>query len=69
MSLPAGFGAHGMPVGLQLIGNYFKEALAKWRWGPLLLLLDSVDQLDDTNAGRRLEWLSLNFSDQVRLQC
>ena len=26
MSLPAGFGAHGMPVGLQLIGNYFKEA-------------------------------------------
>ena len=26
MSLPAGFGAAGMPVGLQLIGNYFKEA-------------------------------------------
>ena len=26
MSLPAGFGAHGMPVGLQLIGNYFEEA-------------------------------------------
>ena len=26
MSLPAGLGAHGMPVGLQLIGNYFKEA-------------------------------------------
>jgi len=26
MSLPAGFGAHNMPVGLQLIGNYFKEA-------------------------------------------
>ena len=26
MSVPAGFGAHGMPVGLQLIGNYFKEA-------------------------------------------
>jgi len=26
MSLPAGFGTHGMPVGLQLIGNYFKEA-------------------------------------------
>ena len=25
MSLPAGFGAHGMPVGLQLIGNYFDE--------------------------------------------
>ena len=26
MSVPAGFGADGMPVGLQLIGNYFKEA-------------------------------------------
>ena len=26
MSVPAGFGAHNMPVGLQLIGNYFKEA-------------------------------------------
>ena len=26
MSVPAGFGAHGMPVGLQLIGNYFNEA-------------------------------------------
>ena len=26
MSVPAGLGAYGMPVGLQLIGNYFKEA-------------------------------------------
>jgi aspartyl-tRNA(Asn)/glutamyl-tRNA(Gln) amidotransferase subunit A len=26
MSLPAGFGAGGMPVGLQLIGNYFAES-------------------------------------------
>ena len=26
MSVPAGFGAHRMPVGLQLIGNYFSEA-------------------------------------------
>jgi aspartyl-tRNA(Asn)/glutamyl-tRNA(Gln) amidotransferase subunit A len=26
MSLPAGFGEAGMPVGLQLIGNYFEEA-------------------------------------------
>ncbi|MEO8281490.1 MAG: Asp-tRNA(Asn)/Glu-tRNA(Gln) amidotransferase subunit GatA [Ideonella sp.] len=25
MSLPVGFGEHGMPVGLQLIGNYFDE--------------------------------------------
>ena len=26
MSVPAGFGEEAMPVGLQLIGNYFKEA-------------------------------------------
>ena len=26
MSVPAGLGAHSMPVGLQLIGNYFQEA-------------------------------------------
>ncbi len=26
MSLPAGFGAGGLPVGLQLVGNYFDEA-------------------------------------------
>ena len=26
MSLPVGFGAHNMPVGLQLIGNYLQEA-------------------------------------------
>jgi len=26
MSVPAGFGEHGLPVGLQLIGNYWQEA-------------------------------------------
>jgi aspartyl-tRNA(Asn)/glutamyl-tRNA(Gln) amidotransferase subunit A len=26
MSLPVGFGAHHMPVGMQLIGNYLQEA-------------------------------------------
>jgi aspartyl-tRNA(Asn)/glutamyl-tRNA(Gln) amidotransferase subunit A len=26
MSVPCGFGAHGMPVGLQLIGDYFSES-------------------------------------------
>ncbi len=26
MSIPCGFGAHGLPVGLQLVGNYFTEA-------------------------------------------
>ena len=26
MSVPAGFGEQGLPVGLQLIGNYWQEA-------------------------------------------
>jgi aspartyl-tRNA(Asn)/glutamyl-tRNA(Gln) amidotransferase subunit A len=26
LSIPAGFGAGGLPVGLQLVGNYFDEA-------------------------------------------
>jgi aspartyl-tRNA(Asn)/glutamyl-tRNA(Gln) amidotransferase subunit A len=26
MSIPCGFGAHGRPVGLQIVGNYFQEA-------------------------------------------
>ena len=26
MSVPAGFGSGGLPVGMQLIGNYFSEA-------------------------------------------
>ena len=26
MSLPVGFGEGGLPVGLQLLGNYFDEA-------------------------------------------
>jgi len=26
MSLPVGFGENGMPVGMQLIGNYLQEA-------------------------------------------
>jgi aspartyl-tRNA(Asn)/glutamyl-tRNA(Gln) amidotransferase subunit A len=26
MSIPVGFGAHDMPVGMQLLGNYLQEA-------------------------------------------
>ena len=40
MSLPAGFGAHGMPVGLQLIGNYFAE-------GQLLHAAHALQQATD----------------------
>jgi len=40
MSLPAGFGAAGMPVGLQLIGNYFEE-------GALLHAAHALQQATD----------------------
>jgi aspartyl-tRNA(Asn)/glutamyl-tRNA(Gln) amidotransferase subunit A len=40
MSLPAGFGEGGLPVGLQLIGNYFQEA-------PLLQAAHAFQQATD----------------------
>jgi aspartyl-tRNA(Asn)/glutamyl-tRNA(Gln) amidotransferase subunit A len=40
MSVPAGFGAGGMPVGLQLIGNYFQE-------GALLHAAHALQQATD----------------------
>ena len=43
MSVPAGFGAHGMPVGLQLVGNYFKE-------GRLLNVAHRLQQVTDAHT-------------------
>jgi len=40
MSVPAGFGEHGLPVGLQLIGNYFTE-------GTLLHAAHALQQATD----------------------
>jgi aspartyl-tRNA(Asn)/glutamyl-tRNA(Gln) amidotransferase subunit A len=40
MSVPAGFGTAGMPVGLQLIGNYFAE-------GTLLQTAHALQQVTD----------------------
>jgi aspartyl-tRNA(Asn)/glutamyl-tRNA(Gln) amidotransferase subunit A len=45
MSLPAGFGEAGMPVGLQLIGNYFAE-------GQLLHAAHAFQQSTDWHARR-----------------
>ncbi len=45
MSLPAGFGAGGMPVGLQLIGNYFAE-------GTLLHAAHAFQQATDWHERR-----------------
>ncbi len=43
MSVPAGSGAHGLPVGLQLIGNYFQE-------GTLLHAAHALQQATDFHA-------------------
>ncbi|MEN9420097.1 MAG: hypothetical protein RI988_3718 [Pseudomonadota bacterium] len=43
MSVPAGFGEHGMPVGLQLVGNYFSE-------GTLLHAGHALQQATDFHA-------------------
>jgi aspartyl-tRNA(Asn)/glutamyl-tRNA(Gln) amidotransferase subunit A len=43
MSVPAGFGAGGMPVGLQLVGNYFQE-------GALLQVAHAFQQATDWHA-------------------
>ena len=43
MSVPAGFGEGGMPVGLQLIGNYFQE-------GTLLHAAHAFQQATDWHA-------------------
>jgi aspartyl-tRNA(Asn)/glutamyl-tRNA(Gln) amidotransferase subunit A len=45
MSLPVGFGEGGMPVGMQLIGNYFKEA-------QLLNVAHQYQQVTDFHARR-----------------
>jgi aspartyl-tRNA(Asn)/glutamyl-tRNA(Gln) amidotransferase subunit A len=45
MSLPVGFGAANMPVGMQLIGNYFKEA-------QLLNVAHQYQQATDWHARR-----------------
>jgi hypothetical protein len=48
------------PAGFDDLSQYLGDALRKWRWGPLAVFLDSVDQLDDANGGRRLDWLPVD---------
>ncbi len=50
MSVPAGFGDHGLPVGLQLIGNY-------WQEGALLHTAHAFQQVTDWHQ-RKPEGLS-----------
>ena len=47
------------PSNFRELEALFKEAVTTWPSAekPLTLVLDSVDQLDDTNQGRLLQWL------------
>ena len=53
------------PTNFEALRSLFKDTLEKWSFGPLMLILDSVDQLDDTDGGRRLDWLPVKVSDHV----
>ena len=49
--------------------EFFTYALEDWKcqWGHLVLFIDSVDQLDNSNVGRQLGWLPVEFSENVHL--
>jgi len=62
--------ASSCPKDFQGLCGLFKKLLRDWNVCPLYLLLDSVDQLDDSNGGRRLQWLPVetdSLSPRVRL--
>ena len=59
-----------MPSEFKKLKAYFHEAVTKWptRGRSLTLLMDSVDQLDDSHAGRLLSWLPVTgLPSHVRL--
>jgi WD40 repeat protein len=58
------------PKDFQSLCDLFQELIRDWTVCPLFLLLDSVDQLNDSNGGRRLQWLPVEsnmLSVRVRL--
>jgi len=60
----------GVPSDFKELKAYFRKAVTEWpsEEQPLSLFIDSVDQLDNSNAGRQLEWLPVSgLSPHVRL--
>ena len=57
MSVPAGFGANGRPVGLQIIGNYFSEA-------KMLNVAHQYQQATDWHLRRRKDYENLTTETQ-----
>jgi hypothetical protein len=53
---------------VEKLKEYFEHAMKTWQTGRLTVFLDSLDQLDDTNGGRKLGWLPTHgLSPNVRL--
>jgi hypothetical protein len=48
-----------VPSDFKALRDYFHSAITVWPTdaAPLKLFIDSLDQLDDSNGGRRLDWL------------
>jgi WD40 repeat protein len=66
----AGVGLAACPVDDEVLVKYFNDAIRKWAWGPLVLALESLDQLKDTNLGRKLDWLPVDeVSENVKIVC
>jgi hypothetical protein len=58
------------PVVYDELVKYYNEAIKNWSSGRLILALESLDQLNDTNSGRMLQWLAVDgFSDKVHVVC
>jgi hypothetical protein len=51
------------PSGFEDVCRYLREALERCCWGPTIIILDSLDQLDDSNGGRKLAWLPVRNLD------
>ena len=65
-----GAGLGPCPAAFEELVKYFREALTKWSWGAVVLVLESLDQLNDAFAGRGLGWLLVDgFSDLVHIVC
>jgi len=59
-----------VPSDFKALRDYFHTAITVWPTdaAPLKLFIDSLDQLDDSNGGRRLDWLpTIGLPPHVRV--
>ena len=50
--------------------KYFFDSIKRWSWGPVVIILESLDQLSDVLGGRLLNWLLVDgFSGEVHIVC